>query len=68
VNNDNETIITTLLLIAKQLDIDIIVKGIESVKQEKFLLHTHCNLGQGFLYAKPMSKVKLEKEIITFST
>ena len=59
-NKDNETMVSTLILIAKKLNFEIIIKCIETEAQEDFVRHNDCHEGQGFFYKSPMTKEKLE--------
>ncbi|OQY16445.1 MAG: hypothetical protein B6I36_10235 [Desulfobacteraceae bacterium 4572_35.1] len=54
-NNDNDAAITTsIIALGHNMNMEIIAEGIELVEQEQFLLEQGCNIGQGYLYAKPM--------------
>ena len=59
-NKDNETMVSTLILIAKKLNFEVIIKCIETEAQEDFVRHNDCHEGQGFFYKSPMTKEKLE--------
>lgn len=52
--NDN-TIILTILDIARNLNITTIAEGITTIRQRDFLVGHGCHYGQGFLKNKPLS-------------
>lgn len=55
-NPKSQTIITALVLIAKQLELDIVVEGIETKAQLDYVQHkSQLMSGQGYLFSKPVS-------------
>ncbi len=50
----NREIVRSMIHVAKKLNLKVIVEGIESRQQEKSLLEVGFDIGQGFLYGKPM--------------
>ena len=50
------SIVRHLIDLAANLQISLIAEGIESLAQHKLLTEFGCPVGQGFLYAKPISK------------
>jgi len=51
---DDETLIRTIVLMAKQFGLSIVAEGVEEKFQEEFLAELGCDLGQGYYYGKPM--------------
>lgn len=49
-----ESIIRNVVAMVKELELDIISEGVESMEQAEFLKHVGCDIIQGYLYAKPM--------------
>ncbi|MBQ8633063.1 MAG: EAL domain-containing protein [Lachnospiraceae bacterium] len=49
-----QTIIHHIISMAKDLDITVLAEGVETEKQKEFLKESHCDMIQGFYYAKPM--------------
>ncbi len=43
-----------IIALSKSLGYHVIAEGIETPEQEKFLLEYHCDIGQGYYFAKPM--------------
>jgi diguanylate cyclase (GGDEF)-like protein/PAS domain S-box-containing protein len=48
-------IVRSIIELASTLGLSVIAEGVETVVQRKNLLRFGCTLGQGFLFAKPMS-------------
>lgn len=44
-----------ILALSKSLGYDVVAEGIEHKEQEKFLLEHQCDVGQGYLFSKPLS-------------
>ena len=44
-----------------ELDVSIIVEGVEKKEQQDFLLDCGCRRAQGFLYYKPMPAAEFER-------
>ena len=49
----------TIIELAKNLHLDVIAEGVETVEQKNFLLKNGCTKIQGFYYDKPMSSDKM---------
>lgn len=46
-------VVTNIVHMARELDIEVISEGIETADQEQFLKEVGCNMAQGYYYAKP---------------
>ena len=53
-NPKSQSILSHTINMLHDLDLNIIVEGVESAAQQDFLLKYGCNKAQGFLYYKPM--------------
>ncbi len=53
-NKDDEQLVKTIILLAKQFGLQIIAEGVEEKAQVDFLHTLGCNDGQGYYFAKPM--------------
>lgn len=53
-NTKSQSILKHTVEMLKELKLDIIVEGVETMKQRDFLLECGCSRAQGFLYYKPM--------------
>jgi EAL domain-containing protein (putative c-di-GMP-specific phosphodiesterase class I) len=53
-NNENMEIIKTIISLAHNLGLDLIVEGLELSEQLAHIKGLKCHYGQGFLFSKPM--------------
>lgn len=55
-DEDREARAITLAIIdlGRRLDMTVVAEGIETREQHDLLRHAHCDIGQGFLLARPM--------------
>lgn len=51
----SEEIVRTIILLAKNLNMEVVAEGIENEKQYQQLYDLGCKLGQGFLFARPLT-------------
>ena len=56
----SDAIVRTILLLGKNLKMEVVAEGIESARQLELLRALHCGLGQGFLFSRPLSAAKAE--------
>lgn len=63
-DNKGIGILSGIILLSKQLGLQTICEGIETKKQLDLLINLNCDLGQGFLFNKPMEKASFEKVLI----
>ena len=54
-SSDDAAITTTIMFMAKCLDMEAIAEGVESEAQKDFLSSIDCRLMQGFYFARPLS-------------
>lgn len=57
----DEIIIEYIIKMAKELDLQVICEGIETNEQILFLQEVGCEIGQGYVFAKPMPIEDFEK-------
>jgi len=62
-SRDGDAICAIIVSIAKQLQLELVAEGVETEEQLQFLLEHGCQIGQGFLLAKPMSAEKLRLQL-----
>lgn len=60
VNGKGEKVLTSVIRMAKWLNLPSIVEGVETEEQVDFLKCIGCEFAQGFYYAKPMPVVDYE--------
>jgi diguanylate cyclase (GGDEF)-like protein/PAS domain S-box-containing protein len=51
---ESAEIAKTIILLAKNLKLDIVAEGIETVEQFQALRELNCEFGQGYFFAKPL--------------
>lgn len=56
--NDHVEIIRTIIALAKELDLNVVAEGIETVAQLHILQSLECTEGQGYLFSTPLSPDK----------
>ncbi len=54
-DNNNVQIVKAIVVLSKSLGFSVVAEGIEYKEQEEFLQSINCNLGQGYLFSKPLS-------------
>ncbi len=59
-NNRGGTIISSIVRMAKWLDMPVIAEGVETVGQADFLRSIGCEYIQGYLYSKPLPEEEFE--------
>lgn len=56
-NLTNQAITRTIVLLARNFELDVIAEGIETVMQAEFLRSLDVQTGQGYLYGRPVPEV-----------
>ena len=62
-NDASAASIRAMIAMAHALDLEVIAEGVENRSQAGFLLVHHCELGQGFLYSKPVDIPTLREHL-----
>lgn len=57
-------IISNVVRMVKEMDIQVITEGVETREQADFLKEIKCDNAQGFLFDKPLPKEQFEKRLI----
>ena len=50
----NASIVSTILSLARQMNLDVVAEGVETLEQAGKLREMHCPMGQGFFFSQPM--------------
>ena len=58
-NNSDQAIVNSVIALGKNMSLEIVAEGIETVEQYDYLKEEGCEQGQGFLMGKPMNKAEL---------
>ncbi len=53
-NNENSEIVRTILMLARNLGMDVVAEGVETHEQLSLLRESFCEYGQGFFFCKPV--------------
>ena len=53
-NHRNQKIVETIIALSKQLQLQVIAEGIETLQQWQTLKQLGCDRGQGFLFSPPL--------------
>jgi diguanylate cyclase (GGDEF)-like protein/PAS domain S-box-containing protein len=55
VNNENAEIVRTIIMLARNLKMDVVAEGVETAEQLAQLKALNCQYGQGYYFSKPLS-------------
>lgn len=66
-NPDDAAITSTIINIAKNLDLKVIAEGVENEEQMSFLREHHCDEIQGFYFSTPLAAADLAETLRKFS-
>ena len=51
---NNETIVHTIIALARSLGLTVVAEGVETAEQSAFLVREGCRIGQGYHYSPPL--------------
>ena len=63
-NSEPSGIVKTIIDLADKLDIEVVAEGIETEAQLTHLKNMKCQLGQGYLFARPLDEKSVEALIM----
>jgi EAL domain-containing protein (putative c-di-GMP-specific phosphodiesterase class I) len=61
----SEAIVRSILLLGKNLNMEVVAEGIESERQLELLRSLGCGHGQGFLFSRPLPPPQAEKYLVS---
>ncbi len=64
-NEEEKAIVSSLVALSKQLNIDIIAEGVETKEQVSFLQEHECYVMQGYYFSPPLEKEEMTKLLET---
>jgi len=67
-DNNHASIVTTIIDLARNMDLQLIAEGVESADQIDFLLHKGCHIGQGYYFSEPLTPTGIDSLIARLST
>jgi diguanylate cyclase (GGDEF)-like protein/PAS domain S-box-containing protein len=63
-NTENGEIVRTIVMLARNLNLEVIAEGIETEEQAQLLVGLNCSFGQGYLYSKPTDADQAEEHLL----
>ena len=64
-NGGNYDILTFIIRLAKNFNLQVVAEGIETIEQMEFLKGLGCDIGQGYYFARPMPMGEFEEYLQT---
>jgi len=61
-DGDNE-IVRTIIMLARNLGLDVVAEGVETVEQLAYLRALDCEYAQGFLFSRPLEPNMVESAL-----
>jgi len=59
----NRNIVEAIISLAHRLEMIVVAEGVETLEQYTILLDMNCQLGQGYLFSKPLTRAKVDELI-----
>lgn len=59
-NYENNEIVRTIVMLAKNLGFEVIAEGVETQEQAEQLKMLNCTFGQGYLFSKPLDASQIQ--------
>ena len=53
-DKDDRAIVSTIIAMASNLNVEVIAEGVETESQKQFLIERGCSRFQGYLFGKPV--------------
>mgnify|MGYP000900317984 CR=1 FL=1 len=63
-DNDDKQITAAIIAMAHTLNLRVVAEGIETKEQMHFLQGLNCEIGQGYLFDKPISPEEFEQSVL----
>lgn len=67
VSLDEDILINSIILLAKELNLKVIAEGIEMEVQREYLKNKNCDIMQGYLFSKPITQDEVTNLIKTIN-
>ncbi|GGD65871.1 EAL domain-containing protein [Paenibacillus nasutitermitis] len=62
-DKDNAAIVTTIIAMAKNLDLRVVAEGVENDQQLQLIIEEGCHEAQGYLFGRPMPEQEIRKQL-----
>ncbi|MDH3348931.1 MAG: EAL domain-containing protein [Desulfobulbaceae bacterium] len=63
-NNEDAAIVSTIIAMAKKLNLTVIAEGVETKAHVDYLIDEKCDQIQGYYYSKPLAAVEFKKYLL----
>ena len=63
ISEREKVVITNIVKMVQDLDINVIMEGVETVEQANFLKQINCKIAQGFLFDRPLPANEYEERL-----
>ena len=63
-DNDDKQITAAIIAMAHTLNLKVVAEGVETKEQMRFLQSLNCEIGQGYLFDKPISPEEFEQSAL----
>ncbi len=63
-NEQDTSIVSAIIALAKNLNLDVVAEGIETDSQLELLRRCGCNVGQGYLFSRPVPTEEFERSTL----
>jgi EAL domain-containing protein (putative c-di-GMP-specific phosphodiesterase class I) len=60
-DKDDAAIVTTIISMAENLNLEVIAEGVETFEQLDYLSQYNCREAQGFLFSEPVSPQEISE-------
>lgn len=60
-NKQDVAIIKSIISLAKNLELEVVAEGVETLEQLICLRNNHCQMIQGYYYSRPVSEIEIKK-------
>lgn len=60
-DKDNAAIVSTIIVMAQKLDLQVVAEGVENESQLRFLKHQNCNEAQGYYFSEPIAEDEITR-------
>lgn len=59
-NKQDVAIIKSIINLAKNLELQVVAEGVETIEQLTYLCENNCKMIQGYYYSKPVSVIEIQ--------